>query len=362
MVPFEPSVIKTHPDQYGVYRVFQNLPSRCPDDDSQSLGDVPTFSTAYEPQQYLANSFLELQPNEDSNSSVHDKQNWYAPFQHPTSFRLMNWYSDAGGKLSLSHLDRLYHDVLKADDFDIQHLDGFSAQREARRLDDNNATADSIFSSHVWMESSVYIRLPKDGLSWKSEDEAPQFEIKDIHHQSFLKVIKTAFQDSQFLKFHLWGCKEIWKPADNSPEDRLFGEVFTANAFLEAEQELLSQEHEALRTFESDSSGSSDGNQPSERDSSSGSSDSTSESDASSYATYVDSSKLRSSTPIEAEFIPWLMVPIMIYSDSTCVNNFGDTSLWPVYIFFLGLSKYLRSKPTSGTAHHFAYIPSVNIL
>ena len=58
----------------------------------------------------------------------------------------------------------------------------------------------------------------------------------------------------------------------------------------------------------------------------------------------------------ETEYAP---VPLMFASDSTHLTNFGSASLWPIYLWFLSLSKYVRVCPTSFSAHHLAYIPSV---
>lgn len=49
----------------------------------------------------------------------------------------------------------------------------------------------------------------------------------------------------------------------------------------------------------------------------------------------------------------------MLWSDATHLTNFGSASLWPLYMFFGGHSKYIRGKPTSGTGHHLAYIPTL---
>jgi hypothetical protein len=50
---------------------------------------------------------------------------------------------------------------------------------------------------------------------------------------------------------------------------------------------------------------------------------------------------------------------LMFWSDSTHLTNFGTASVWPVYMYFANLSKYVWVKPTSGACHHIAYIPSV---
>jgi hypothetical protein len=50
----------------------------------------------------------------------------------------------------------------------------------------------------------------------------------------------------------------------------------------------------------------------------------------------------------------------MFWSDSTHLANFGTASLWPLYLFFGNLSKWVRSKPRAGACHHVAYLPKVS--
>ncbi|KAH9922415.1 uncharacterized protein B0H18DRAFT_935413 [Fomitopsis serialis] len=52
------------------------------------------------------------------------------------------------------------------------------------------------------------------------------------------------------------------------------------------------------------------------------------------------------------------VAPLIVYSDSTRLASFGDASLWPVYLFFGWVSKYIRGKPSSFAAHHLAYLPT----
>lgn len=52
-------------------------------------------------------------------------------------------------------------------------------------------------------------------------------------------------------------------------------------------------------------------------------------------------------------------VPIIIYSDATLLANFGDASLWPGYLFSGLISEYVRLVPSSLSAQHFVYFPSV---
>ncbi|KAJ3752589.1 hypothetical protein EV360DRAFT_97363 [Lentinula raphanica] len=50
---------------------------------------------------------------------------------------------------------------------------------------------------------------------------------------------------------------------------------------------------------------------------------------------------------------------LMCWSDATQLANFGTAKLWPVYMLFGNLSKYIRSSPNSGAVNHLAYIPVI---
>jgi hypothetical protein len=56
-----------------------------------------------------------------------------------------------------------------------------------------------------------------------------------------------------------------------------------------------------------------------------------------------------------------IIAPLMFWSDSTHLTNFGSASMWPFYLFFGSQSKYTRRKPLAMACHHIAYIPNVSI-
>ena len=57
-----------------------------------------------------------------------------------------------------------------------------------------------------------------------------------------------------------------------------------------------------------------------------------------------------------------IVAPLMVWSDSTHLTNFGTASVWPFYLLFGSQSKYTRCKPTAFACHHLDYIPSVRVL
>lgn len=236
----------------------------------------------------------------DMISTVELPSNPFSPYLNATVYRLMNWFYQTSVK-SFADMDSLIHDVLRAPDFDATHLENFNASREANRLDDDpfHPTSDG------WRESTVKIRLPKTRAQFKQEDDAPEAEIPGVLHRDLLQSIVSAFKDKSMEAFNLKGFTQLWKPSADEPVEEVFGEVYASAVFREMEDEIRS-------------------NKPS------------------------------------GETIESIVVPLMMYSDSTHLATFGTAALWPIY-FFIGLtSKYIRTKPTSSSAHHLAYIPSVS--
>ncbi len=100
-------------------------------------------------------------------------------------------------------------------------------------------------------------------------------------------MIVSAFQDTSFLDYHLKGFQEMWDPGDGHPVEQVYGEVYTSEKYLEMEDELHPEpDPDGLET---------------------------------------------------------VVVPCMYYSDSTHLTSFGTAALWPIYLLFGLLSKYVRA-------------------
>ena len=136
------------------------------------------------------------------------------------------------------------------------------------------------------------------------ESRTAELEVKGIHYRPILEVINVALDDLDAPSFHYTPYKEFWKPFDGSCEERVYGELYACDAWLKVHEEVQ--------------------NKP--RD----------------------------------EGVENCILPIILYSDSTHLANFGSASLWPLYMYFGGQSKYSRCKITEPVCHHLAYIPSVS--
>lgn len=107
--------------------------------------------------------------------------------------------------------------------------------------------------------------------------------------------------------FHLEPYELRWCPPHRDHDLRIYGELFTSSAFLEAHQEL------------------------------------------------------QDAPPEAGCDLPRVVVALMFWSDATQLTAFGDAKLWPLYVYFGNESKYRRSEPTNNLCSHAAYFQVVGV-
>lgn len=239
-------------------------------------------------------------------------QPWYFPFLNPTSFLLMEWQYTGANLKSNGEIQRLVDEVILCDQFNPRDLRGFDVSRETARLDNTDAL-------DGWHRASLSIPVPKAKVKYPSEQDAPHFVIEDVYHRRLLDVIKEAAADEDTTTYNWIPYELNWnRPLDDGSRDpqgcpitepvRLYSDVVNS-------QEALDE-----------------------------------------YARIRDWAKQHCNDPPEVEIG---LVPILIWSDSTQLANFGNASMWPIYVFFGFVSKYIRARPNSLSAHHLAYVPKV---
>ena len=209
---------------------------------------------------------------------------------------------------------RLARDYLADEHFVASDIKDFNAAREARRLvehEDAGVLDDDMFpSAKGWHHRTVTLRLPKEKTTHKSIDDAAPADVS-FYARGLLDVIKEAYSDTIAYKYH-WFPFQLFRnratpDTPDAPPERVYTEVYNSDAMI--------REHEAIQALP-----------PTEGD------------------------------PPNVERV---VAPLFVYSDSTHLTNFGNASLWPVYLFFASLTKYIRVKPSALAAHHLAYIPTV---
>ena len=151
---------QTEPDEFGLYRIYRELPLRDPDAEMtiSSVADAPGFVHEAE----------DRDPTTGFGSCQTNNLSWFAPFLSASVFRLFHWYYQSTS-LSLASLNSLVKDVIQAPDFDPSDFDGFDAAHEAHRIDDQPPGDESIDPDHrplpfrngdIWSEKVVSVPLP----------------------------------------------------------------------------------------------------------------------------------------------------------------------------------------------------------
>lgn len=307
-----PDVYRTDPNDYSIMREYlHGKPSLTPDK-HYSLMDVSDSP-------YMAGDSADQRPSNPKfpspvqtfcRAATSAVETFFSPFRNASIYRLMTWFYGSSNTKSMSELNSLVKEVILAPDFKPEDFIGFSAQKEHAMMDSYQefAQAGDPLSSTLddtWIKGTVEIPLPCDGVKHRSEADAPRLKV-EVYYRKLLDVIKAALLEPAAEKFHFFPFKEFWHPNLNKSEERIYSETYTGDFWNEEFAKI--------------------------------------------HATNQQSPHRN----LEA-----LLITLMIWSDSTCLAQFGNAVLWPIYLYIGNQSKYSRAKPSSFAAHHIAYIPKV---
>ncbi|KAI0349313.1 hypothetical protein OH77DRAFT_1507530 [Trametes cingulata] len=242
------------------------------------------------------------------------------------------------GDRSLDDFDCLI-DVLLSRGFSLEDLQGFRGQL-AQRLLDEYVHPSGIFSAEDgWSEGSIKIPLPKTNAKYKSEEDAPTFVVDGLFYRRLTYVIRGIAEDKHFAERYHWiPHKAFWQPPSStrdSPEDgQSSREDSPASTSSQSSSGHSSQRAPPIRIYTDTYN---------------------------SNAACEEAEKIRNQArnPADGADVEYVMFPIHLWSDATHLTNFGSASLWPIYLYFGALSKYVRGMPTEFAAHHLAYVPTL---
>ncbi|KAF9473197.1 hypothetical protein BDN70DRAFT_817600 [Pholiota conissans] len=214
----------------------------------------------------------------------------------------MQWLNNGSTAKSEAQTNEFVRKVILSPDFAQEHLIGFDAHCENIRLD--NALSKSSFQNQ-FKESAVDILVPSG-----SANVAPvMFSVPGLLHRKLTTVISDAFNSSLSHLFHFSPFKLYHQSPITNKEERVFGEIYTSDAFLDEHEKV--QRHAPLPP---------------------------------------DDLECKREKVVAA---------LMFSSDATQLTNFGNASAWPIYLMLGNLSKYIRAQPNSGSMYHVAYMPSL---
>jgi hypothetical protein len=210
---------------------------------------------------------------------------------------LLDWQNTGSSAKSNGELDRLVHEVLFHPDFQLARLQNFNATRENQKADADRERSHFLESFQL---ATVDIEVPSG-----SRNIPPRmFPVPGLYYRKIVALIKDAFESPISLHFHLSPYKLFRKHPNGEDDERIYSEMYDSDVFLD--------EHDKVQRAPTD-----EPNCKHEK----------------------------------------VVAALMFWSDATHLASFGTAKLWPIYMLFGNLLKYLRCRPTSGAIKHIAYIP-----
>jgi hypothetical protein len=292
-------IFQTAPNIFGLFRRYRYRPSYDPDAEvtlEDLAGFFPTSSAEQSPQDTFLPSLTHLDTP-------------FYPFPNMSTFMLSEWYYNSpSGQRSGPDFNRLIA-ILSDERFKPEDLIGFNASVRDKLLDQvNNAVNQDSKCTTIggWTcNVPLTIQIPEGKKHW-TNDKGQTFTIPGLHHRSITEVIQSVFEMNthlHFTPFELW-----WQPGPNLPPQRIYSDITSSQAFHDAYHEV---------------------NQSPD-------------------------------FQVPGCTLEKTVAPIMVYSDSTHLAQFGTAKLWPIYAFAGNLDKWFRLKPSTHSCEHWAYIPSVS--
>jgi len=209
-------------------------------------------------------------------------------------------------QLSEAKVTRLVKEVLSAEDFSVQDLNGFDAHTEMKHFDSSEASLDDndIVRRDGWKETAAEILVPTRERN--PDGNGQSFTVPGFQYHPLTAVIRATFSEAASNFFHFSPFKRFWMSPITGQEQCLYDELYTSDTWIKAHDDLQKERRSDGCTLER------------------------------------------------------VIAGLMFWSDSTHLAQFGNASAWPVYLFFGNQSKYMRACPTSGACHPVAFIPTVS--
>ncbi|KAG2068698.1 hypothetical protein BDR04DRAFT_1023759, partial [Suillus decipiens] len=202
------------------------------------------------------------------------------PFNNMSIYWLMSWMNSSGSLFSETKVLHLVKDVILAEDFNPKDLDNFSVRQNLQQLD-RDASGKGI-TSDDWIQTSITISIPS-----KSRQDGPQpYNVPGFHYCSLVNVIHATFSDAQGKVFHLLPFQWLWKDPLDGHQEQVYNELYTSNAWLEAQDNIQKLPKEPGCSLEC------------------------------------------------------IIAGLMFFSNATHLANFGMAKAWLLYLYFRNLTKY----------------------
>ncbi|KAI8973085.1 hypothetical protein BD414DRAFT_425210 [Trametes punicea] len=227
------------------------------------------------------------------------------PYPNMSAYLFGRWFwNGTATKSDADRMDLLENCILHPD-FDPDDLRGLNWKKIDHDLAAPTPGGGLWGSSDGWKRANVTIKVP-----FGKSGPPQNYDVSGLAYRPLEEVIASVCGSELSAGFHYTPYQLLWQPplgpdGDAPPLEKVYGELYASRAFLDADAEL------------------------------------------------------QSSPPEPGCSLPRAVVACMPWSDSTHLAEYGNASLWPIYMQFGNQSKYERGRPNSHACHHVAYIPKL---
>ena len=217
----EPHALTTEPDALGVFRNYLCVPSREPSNPNVYSGFSPVSWSDCAP---ITSDLSVEAPSEPLKEGPgYAKACW------------TTWLNSGSLCKSCSELNKITCHFTDPT-WNWEDFTGYNAYMESRCFDREHFSQKAVLKcGDEWKEANINIRIPCVGHKQKEED-APVFTIKGLLYRDLVGVITEQLKDpDSFKEMYLQPFSEYWKPTENDPPVRVYGEIYSSNAMLEAQ-------------------------------------------------------------------------------------------------------------------------------
>lgn len=267
--------------------------------------------------QYYAAHFPDHDPDEniapndliDTSLNSLPRRDYY-PYSNQSSFLLGEWYWNDGEKKSQSSFQNLIkiigHPEFHPEDIagkNWRAIDAHLSGEHCKGLNEDDWEDVEDDGVGHWIKTPIKIDIP---FHKRMLNPGPkEFNGGILHHRQLTSVIREKLtRPSTHPHLHFEPYSLFWQPTDAEPI-RVYGELFTSEAFIEAHHELQESPGEPGCD------------------------------------------------------LPRVVIGLMFASDGTQLTSFSTAKLWPVYLMIGNESKDRRSKPSCHAFEHVAYLETV---
>jgi hypothetical protein len=247
-----------------------------------------------------------ISSNDLINTSPTILTNLYHPYPNQTSFLLGEWYWNGSEKKSQSSFQNLLeiigHPAFRPEDVAGNNWQHINAKLSGDANDGGSCVDEE--TNGDWIKTPIKISVPFHKRM--SHPGQKDFDVGILHHHKLTSVIREKItQLSTHPHLHFEPYEYFWQPNNATEPIRVYGELYTSEAFVEA--------HRVLQ----------------------------------------DSPKEPGCV------LPWVILGLKFASDSTQLTTFSSAKLSPVYLVIGNESKDRQSKPSCQAFEHIAYLEEV---